>query len=561
MNELDRKNELARLEMVIQQVQLKLDQGVEKCQISHDELQDTLADYWESSRKSFWDQAQLTATIERQRGLTSVSYRRQSQLIKLAISPYFGRIDFAEVGLSGLGKPEIIYIGITTLTGSDSGEYLIYDWRSPVAGMFYDYERGWSQYQCPAGTISGEIILKRQYKIKNGQMEYMFDADLKIDDEMLQELLGKSVDDRMRTIVNTIQREQNRAIRDVQHPILLVQGTAGSGKTSIALHRIAYLLYRERNRITARNILIFSPNQIFSDYISNVLPELGEDNVLQTTFMDFVYNSKLTIPLDIEDGASQLESLLTNPDGQDFYIRTAGVQYKSSPEFMKVIQNYLAFLTDSLIRDYPAIEFRGRVIFSKADWELLFFKNLAYLSVVERLKQIRRRIQVKLRPMVHELRQEKEHEIVATGEEVNERTIKALARMAARQELRSLTEVIEQMTTMDSFLLYRRLFEDPALFYRLANGTEVAKDWLMICKQSLTWFDSGWISYEDAIPLLYFQGCLTGFPVKTSIRHLIVDEAQDYTALQFEILQRLFPRCLDDFRRPGSDGESISMCY
>jgi DNA helicase-2/ATP-dependent DNA helicase PcrA len=259
--------------------------------------------------------------------------------------------------------------------------------------------------------------------------------------------------------------------------------------------------------------------------------------------MDYIHTSKLTIPLDIEDGASQLESLLTGSDDQDFYIRTAGVRYKSSPEFGRMIQKYIAFLTDSLIREYPAIEFRGQVIFSKADWELLFFKNLAYLSVVERLKQIRRRIQVKLRPMVHELRQEKGQEIGASGEEVNERTIKALARLAARQELRSLTEGIDQLTTMDAFLLYRRLFEDHELFGRLAEGTEVAEEWPMICKQSLAWFNSGRISFEDAIPFLYFQGCLAGFPVKTGIRHLIVDEAQDYTALQFEILQRLFPRC------------------
>jgi DNA helicase-2/ATP-dependent DNA helicase PcrA len=340
MNEIEQQIELQRLEMVLQQIRLKLDQGAGICQTSHNELQDALAAYWESPGKNFWDQVQLTESVERQRNLTSVSYRRQSQFVKMASSPYFGRIDFVEAGFSDLLPSEVIYIGITTLTDSETGEYLIYDWRSPVAAMFYVFERGKSHYQCPAGTISGEITLKRQYKIKNGQMEYMFDADLKIDDEMLQEILGKSVDDKMRTIVNTIQREQNYVIRDEQHRFLLVQGTADSGKTSIALHRIAYILYRERNLLTARNILIFSPNQIFSDYISNVLPELGEDNVLQTTFKDFVHNSKLKLPFqEIEDGASQLEYILIGSDEQDFYTRVAGIRYKSSPEFVTHISH------------------------------------------------------------------------------------------------------------------------------------------------------------------------------------------------------------------------------
>jgi DNA helicase-2/ATP-dependent DNA helicase PcrA len=278
-----------------------------------------------------------------------------------------------------------MYIGIATLTDSATGDCLVYDWRSPIAGMFYDYEVGNAQYHCPAGIISGEITLKRQYKIKNGQMEYMFDADLKIDDEMLQEILGKSVDEKMRTIVNTIQREQNRAIRDEQHQILIVQGPAGSGKTSVALHRAAYLLYKEHEKLTAKNILILSPNQIFIEYISGVLPELGEENVLQSTFNEYIHHNKLVSTINYEDFSSQLEYLLTKYNDKDFQVRTAGILYKSSVEYVTIIDNYLAYLKNDLIKDYPAIEFGGRVIFSKEDWQLLFFKNLAYLPVAERL--------------------------------------------------------------------------------------------------------------------------------------------------------------------------------
>jgi DNA helicase-2/ATP-dependent DNA helicase PcrA len=542
LNAIDEANELQRLEMVLGQIRLKIDEASENQQASRGELQNALADYWESPGVSLGEQSQLTEAVQRQRSLAGFSQRRRLQYVKMASSPYFGRIDFAENGLPGAAAPEMIYIGIATLTESKTGVCLVYDWRSPVAGMFYDYELGNAQYQCPAGTISGKIVLKRQYKIKNGRMEYMFDSDLKIDDEMLQELLGKSVNDKMRTIVNTIQREQNRAIRDEKHPVLLVQGPAGSGKTSIALHRAAYLLYLERNRITAKNILILSPNQIFIEYISGVLPELGEENVLQSTFKEYV-SHKMISSIELEDFTAQLECLLAEHGKKDCRMRAAGISYKASAEFAEIIENYLAYLSNELIKDYPAIEFRGRMIFSKEDWQLLFFNNLVYLPVTERLKQIRRRIQNQMKPLVHELRREKEQEITATGEEVNERVIKALARLAARGELIPITAQVERLTTAEPLLLFRRLFEDEDLFRRLAAGAEMPEDWPAISKQSLDALDQGRLFYEDSIPFLYFQGCLTGFPVRSDIRHVIIDEAQDYTGLQFAIFKRIFPRC------------------
>jgi DNA helicase-2/ATP-dependent DNA helicase PcrA len=541
VNQQERELELKRLEMVLRYIRIKLQEGTEKLRGARAELQEALADYWDNSGMDYWGLSQFTAAVERQRSLAMASYLRCSQYEKMAASPYFGRIDFAEQGPEGFGITEPVYIGIHTLATQETGEFLVYDWRSPIAGMFYDYERGRAQYLCPTGTITGRITLKRQYKIIDGRMEYMFDSDVKIDDQMLQEILGKSADDKMRTIINTIQRDQNRAIRDERHRILLVQGTAGSGKTSIALHRAAYLLYRERETITARNILIFSPNRIFSNYISNVLPELGEENVLQTTFRDYVYRSKLRLPGEVEDWTAQLEYLLTGVADQEYHIRVAGMKYKSLG-FIDVLRNYLSFLAADLVRDYPDIEFKGRIIFSREEWELLFFDHLAYLPVAERLKQIRQRILVKLRPLINELRQAKEQEIVASAEEVNEKTIKALARLSARRELDVLLAEIGRMTLLDPFLLYRRLFEDQALFRNLAEEAEVPDDWAAICEQTLAWFDSGRISYQDSILLLCFQGCLAGFPIKNEIRHVIVDEAQDYTLLQFKILRHLFPK-------------------
>ena len=209
------------------------------------------------------------------------------RLERVYANPYFGRMDFQE---DGDPKAEQLYLGIATLVDEKTGEYLIYDWRAPVSSMYYDSETGGAFYSAPMGTIEGNILLKRQYRIVGGEIDLMFDSSLKIDDDILQEILSRSADNRMKTIVTSIQREQNRIIRDDSHRLLVVQGAAGSGKTSIALHRAAYLLYRYKDTVKADNILIFSPNKIFNDYISSVLPELGEESILQTTFWDYAYN-------------------------------------------------------------------------------------------------------------------------------------------------------------------------------------------------------------------------------------------------------------------------------
>lgn len=541
MNDTERQEEFQRLKMVLQKIQLQLEGGQDSFRGARLELQTALASFWENRSANWWDQAQQAEAVDRQRSLAAVSWQRKARLEKMAESPYFGRIDFREVHPVNTNTPEKIYIGIAALTDPGTGQHLIYDWRSPVAGMFYDYELGPAQYRCPAGVIEGSVSLKRQYKIVNGHILSMFDTDLKIDDEILQEILGKSADAKMRTIVNSIQREQNRVIRDERHRLLLVQGPAGSGKTSIALHRAAYLLYLERNTITARNILILSPNRIFSDYISGVLPELGEENALQTTFRDYVLNCQSSFTAQFEERDTQLEYLLSSRDDLAYQTRAAGIRYKSSPEFATIILKFLAFLEEELFQGSPETEFRGRSILPREEWQSLFRVNLAYLPLAERLAQLKQRVQVKLRPLIHELRREKEAAIAAGGEEVNEKTIKAMARVETQQELAGLYERLNRITTLNPLALYRRLFEDEALFQGLAGITKTPPEWPEIRVQTLASLDNGWIPYEDSLPLIFFQGNLSGFPLKKGIRHLIIDEAQDYSILHYEVLRRLFP--------------------
>lgn len=202
---------------------------------------------------------------------------KRRRLSKILDIPYFGRIDFKEKKEGS--KTISTYIGIHTLYDTQSKANLIYDWRAPVSGMFYDYELGEAFYSSPTGEIEGEVLLKRQYHIRKGKLEYMIESSLTIHDDILQKELSSHADEKMKNIVTTIQREQNRIIRNEEAHVLIIQGVAGSGKTSIALHRIAYLLYAMKGDISSRDILIISPNKVFADYISNVLPELGEETV------------------------------------------------------------------------------------------------------------------------------------------------------------------------------------------------------------------------------------------------------------------------------------------
>lgn len=541
MNPTERQDEIQYLDQILQEIRSQLALSNEAHCKSRADLDQSLSHYWEHTHADFWDEAQFVETVARERSITAASYQRQRQLLKLLDSPYFGRIDFAEETPSGPLKPAVIYIGAATLSEQTTKELLVYDWRSPIAGLFYDFERGPASYLCPAGRIDGIITLKRQYKIVHGHLEYVFDSDLKIDDELLQAILSQSADPKMRTIITSIQREQNRVIRDDHHSVLFVQGPAGSGKTSIALHRAAYLLYRDRHRITSRNILIFSPNRIFSDYIANVLPELGEENVAQTTFQDYLWRGLADFPLAIESRDAQLEYLYHGPNGSDFDLRIAGIRYKSAARFMTVIQNYLTKILDQ-IRHYPTVRFLDQIIIAQTEWDALFSKDLSYLPITKRLTHLKKLIQKRMRPIIHQLRLEEAKKIAAAGEEVNERVINALARINVRRHTEQFVAEITRRTELNCFTLYRRLYENATLFQSLSGDSEVPPEWPAICDLTLNALDQGQIFYEDALALLFFKGMMDGFPIKPTIRQLIIDEAQDYTLLQYEIIRQLFPK-------------------
>jgi DNA helicase-2/ATP-dependent DNA helicase PcrA len=458
----------------------------------------------------------------------------QEKYEKVLSSPYFGRIDFIE---DVENKAEKYYIGLSNLI-NDNFDFLVYDWRAPISSMFYDCEIGEASYKCPEGVIEGELILKRQHKINNGKMEYMFDSNLKIDDEMLQDILSKSTDDRMKAIVTTIQREQNRVIRDEEYKILIVQGPAGSGKTSIALHRIAYLLYRYRDKITPQNIVIFSPNEIFNDYISNVLPELGEDNMYQTTFKEYMHMA-LGGEFIKESYCDMMEYILNSKNELNYKNRITNIMYKSTVEFVNILKYYVIYV-EKIDRKFTDIVFRDRLIVSSKDLKELFFKDYIRLPLKKRLRKIKERILFLVEPYKKDRIEEVAAELEHTGTYIDKMEILKDSIAIVKDEMKEIYYEINRITEFNLVDIYRELFEKLEFFCRSSNTPYCREKIEKIKSYTLENLKTQKLNYEDQIPFLYLKIAMGDLPKTSEIKYVIIDEAQDYTPLQYEIFYQLF---------------------
>lgn len=472
--------------------------------------------------------------MKRQKRTYGFTKQLEAKYEKLVQSPYFGRIDFIE---SGNKKPEKYYIGIANLL-NDSCDILVYDWRAPVSGMFYDYEIGEAFYKCPEGIVRGRVTLKRQYKIDNGKIEYMFNSNLKIDDEILQEVLSKSTDSKMRTIVTSIQREQNRVIRNEEYRNLVVQGPAGSGKTSIALHRVAYLLYKYRDKVLPQNIIIFSPNQIFNDYISNVLPQLGEDNMLQTTFKEYMHRS-LGGEFKKEDYYEMMEYILESKDKPGYKKRINNIKFKSSVEFAYMLKQYAAGV-EVKERDFKDIFFGEKLIISACDLKGLYYIDYLKLPLKRRLQKLRERVLFLLKPNEEERIREIVGELNNTGSYIDNAEINKHAASRIRDEMKDIYSEIDRITKFDIIDIYKQFIEELQFFTRTSISESQESEIEEIKNYTLENLDARQLYYEDQPPLLYLKGALGDLPDASEIKYVIIDEAQDYTPLQYEIFRQLF---------------------
>ena len=481
------QEERAYLEEVKQKLALAIKRGDEAVKQFSSELRQKKEYIHE--QQSGMDEADMVAadqSINRMAFTGEAAVARKRRLLKLGQSPYFGRLDFTPAG-----KPKTpVYIGVYSFLDEQQRQNVIYDWRAPISSMFYDYELGEANYTTPSGAIAGTIDLKRQYKIRDGQFEFMLENDVNIHDDVLQRELAKSSDDKMKNIVATIQRDQNAVIRNETASVMVIQGVAGSGKTSIALHRIAFLLYRYRETISAKDILIISPNKVFADYISNVLPELGEEHIPELV-MEELAADLLGNQYTFQSFFEQVAVLLEKPDPA-FVER---IKFKSSGEFLRQLNQYLLHVENNYF----------------TCTELRVGKTVVPLSFIQgKFKAYHRVPMLKRFPMV--------------AQDVRDYVRNAAGRKLTGQEKSTIGEAIPRMFKFHQVL---DLYQD---FYRWLGRPELFR------------FDFHRRSFEyaDVFAFLYLRMRLEGLTAYEHVKHLVVDEMQDYTPVHYAVLSRLF---------------------
>jgi len=456
--------------------------------------------------------------------LAAFLHKKKHILIRMLDSPYFGRIRIQEAGHG----PEDIYIGISTLWGPD-GAPMIYDWRAPVCSLFYEAEPGVVSYRAPAGEIPVTMTLKRQYRIEKGVMRALFDTDLKIDDPILQDMLSRQTSTWMRNIVTTIQRRQNQAIRAEGPRHLLVHGPAGSGKTSVALHRAAWLLYRYKDTLTRENILILSPNAIFSDYISEVLPSLGEEPVLTRTFMELMRERLRGCRL--EDPYQQTEALLTHRGDPRTEARLASIACKSSTAFLRKLDAYV----HALESDWPyfaPIRYQDTTIMELTEIKRIYGRTRG--SVAARLDRVRAAGLQRIHQFRKALTQQILEALSSEDGYASRREMRARARLRAAQELKEIRERWNTDTALSAVKAYGDCLQ------RIAeNETGDIADF---CRESVRYVRAGYLRAEDVGAAAYLAARLGSEIRDTRVRHIILDEVQDYTPVQIAYLAQAYPQ-------------------
>lgn len=455
---------------------------------------DTLAEYkdyiWSNKDIDPHEIRSMRESILNHFALGESVINKRKRLTKILAIPYFGRIDFLEKKENSKVMPT--YIGIHTFYDPESRATLIHDWRAPVSSMFYDHELGEAGYRSPLGEIKGEISLKRQYRIRGGKMEFMIESALTVHDDILQKELSSNVDDKMKNIVATIQREQNQIIRNEDIRTLIIQGVAGSGKTSIALHRIAYLLYTFRDSISSKDILIISPNKVFSDYISNVLPELGEETVPETS-MEQILSGVLEHKYKYQTYFGLVNELLEKPSSS----LIDRIAYKASFGFISELDKFILHIENTY--------------FKAADVKLTKYITIPAPFIEEQYLRfnrypIRRRFDAMADYMLDMLKIQYAFTVTTAGRNLLKKEIRLM--FAGNNDIQ----------------VYKDFFKwtnNPGMFKMRKGHT---------------------LEYSDLAPLAYLHLALEGNGNQPfRVKHLLIDEMQDYSPIQYKVIQKLFP--------------------
>jgi len=472
------------------------------------------------------------------------SKQRLGILKKLEQTPFFARLDFQE---KGEPKKETVYIGLSSFTDKND-HFLVYDWRAPISSIYYDGKLGDVTYLTPDGEQDVDLFLKRQFLVENGKIRAYFDTQETIGDQMLLEVLDGKSSTHMKGIVKTIQSEQNKIIRDTNSRLLFVQGAAGSGKTSAILQRIAFLLYRYRGTLTSSQVVMFSPNSLFNDYIKNVLPEMGEQNMIQMTYKQFL--ARRLPNLSVESLSQQFETVV-DADNKNISKFVADI------EFFKVLTNYSKLLGQSGM-SFKDIKFQSKVFIPKEKIQEIYYSygiqyNLGNRldATVDRLvKMLHRKMGAEMRSnwvseQIENLSKEQLQALYNTADQEfknGDEEKKFLARKIVTAMMQGVYKNIKHLRFLNVAVNYRNFLKAVPQIVDLSKHDIEPAQWNRYVEGFIKNFNNKQISMNDLSPYLYLYDLVTGKHGELDMKFVFIDEIQDYTPFQLAYMKYNFPR-------------------
>ena len=541
------KEELERCNYTLGYVERVLNETISKKEKMDKNVESTKKHYNSESSQDYID---LIINTSLQENLVL----KLRNLVTAKSKPYFARIDFTD---GNIIKNERIYIGKMSLMREEDQEVIIVDWRAPIANLYYEGRIGEASYLCPGGRITGDLLLKRQFSINNGELQEIFDIDITTNDEFLQSYLGANADSRLKEIVSTIQEEQNKIVRYDMWTPLIVQGVAGSGKTTIALHRIAYLIYTYEKSFEPENFMIIAPNKLFLNYISEVLPELGVEKVKQTTFEDFCMEL-LGKKFKIRDANEKLTAFINHNSTEEQQLVNNliknSTEFKASFFFKEAIDRYIIEVEESFIPK-ENFKFAGRVVYKYEEINRLFLVEYRNWPLFMRLNEIKKHLTSRMKLQkaslvnaLHDQCDARVSHLKQTMVESDERQDLIIEAIDKKNEMinklesfskKAVKEYIDRISRLDPFKYYKDFINDEKVFDKVLTGHVDQELSDFIRKYTENVLNSGFIDIEDVAPIIYLKYRIYGMDEKIPVKHIVLDEAQDFSVFQLYVMRKI----------------------
>lgn len=541
-----KKIEQKRVDKVADIIDDKLEKVSQDLEKAHSETGNIERNYGENTKVNTLevdDQMETNASVQQQKQLVYLAVENENilnaneqKLKNLQGSPYFGRIDIVEDG-----EKDTLYIGTSTLQDED-GEFLIYDWRAPISGIYYNGTLGKVSYPTTNGTAEVDLKRKRQFQIIHNKIKNMFDTNETVGDEILQFVLSEYSDEYLKNIVATIQHEQNTIIRDTHSDVLLVQGVAGSGKTSAILQRVAFLLYHSRSSLNADQIILFSPNKLFSNYISEVLPSLGERNMRQVTLNEFI-SLRLT--------GIQVETLFERYEKDEKNLPQEMIDmrlYKESGSFLEDLEN-LENANKNHLLYFEDIIFEGRPFFTKDEISEIYQSQNTAFSIPDRFLKTKNTLIKRLKKRIHQ--DPDDDWVQAEIDNLSDEDFQQIITDHKIEESTNQRSIIAEEFLKDRYApiynaLINNYFFNPyeEYLYLLSHLDQDVVDpeiWNTMIDAIDHNVEAHKLSLSDSVAILYLRDYVTDSGINTAIQHIFIDEVQDYTMAQLKYISHAFP--------------------